>query len=86
MTNRNVPIEDLGLNMSQHQFNVAVPSSSKPANGVVLASTPFRLMKHHLERNGTENQESPPKWHTLQMQNKDLEGNADYLEHCYHQL
>ncbi|KAE9393962.1 hypothetical protein BT96DRAFT_943530 [Gymnopus androsaceus JB14] len=72
--------------MSQHQFNVVVPSYSKPANSVVLTFTPFCLTKHHLDHDATEAQESHPKWHALQMQKEDLVGNADHLEYCYLQL
>ncbi|KAE9392346.1 hypothetical protein BT96DRAFT_1000439 [Gymnopus androsaceus JB14] len=72
--------------MSQHQFNVVVLSYSKPANNVVLTSTPFHLTKHRLDHNATEAQESHPKRHPLQMQKEDLVGNADHLEHCYPQL
>ena len=54
-------MEDQGLDMSHHKFNVVVPSTSEPASSVVLTSTPFRFTKRRLERDGSENQESPSK-------------------------
>ncbi|KAE9388087.1 hypothetical protein BT96DRAFT_1004510 [Gymnopus androsaceus JB14] len=76
---------------------MVVPCYSEPPSSVIAASTPFRLGKHHLESNGTEDKGSPLKMRAvpgpahkvfdkLQMQNVDLEGNAEYLEHCYQQL